>query len=329
MLKGRLEATAAPLVRVAFSGDGRRLAAADEKGIIHVLGAAAGTPESSIPSGSTAPLHVEFTQDDAVLVVDAGGNAVAWDAETPWKLAGTIGSPVVDSSPPSVAGAATPPPFTGRVTALAFSPDGSLLATGDGEPSRSGHLKVWKLADRSLLWSVDDAHSDTLSDIQFSYDGRFVATAGTDKFVRIFSAEDGRLVRSLEGHTGHVLGVGWQADGKTLASCGADNVIKVWDVEKGEQRQTIGGYGKQVTAVSFVGIGGETISCSGDRTVRRHQAADRKQIRTFDGASDFIHCLSITPAGGIIAAGDENGVVRVWSVSDGKQLLVLEPPKAE
>ncbi len=335
-LRGQLEATATPLRALAFSSDGRRLAAVDEKGVIHIIGAGKGTPVSSIESGSASLLHVAFTPDQGVLVVDANGSAGEWDAETPWKLLGRIGSSAAESSAAesSAAGssadsAATPPPFTGRVTALAFNPDGSLLATGDGEPSRSGHLKVWKISGRSLLWAVDDAHSDTLSDIQFSHDGKYIATAGTDKFVRLFAVEDGKLVRSLEGHTGHVLGVGWQADGRTLASCGADGVVKIWDVEKGEQRQTIGGYGKQVTAVSFVGIGGETISCSGDRTVRRHQAADKRQIRTFDGASEFVHCLSITPDGGIVAVGDENGVVRIWNASDGRQLLVLEPPKAE
>ncbi len=318
-LSEQLKATEAPLLAVAFSSDGRRLAASDENGIIHVLGGESGTPVSSIESGSKDLRHLAFTPSHDVLAADAGGNAVEWVAETPWRLTGKIGS--------SVSTATTQPPFTDRVTALAFSPDGSLLATGDGEPSRSGHLKVWKVADRSLLWAVDDAHSDTLSDIQFSYDGKYIATAGTDKFVRLFSARDGKLVRSLEGHTGHVLGVGWQADGKLLASCGADNVVKVWDVEKGEQRQTIGGYKKQVTAVRFVGIGGEAISCSGDRTVRRHQAANKKQVRTFGGASEFLHCLTLTQDGSLIATGDQNGVVRIWNANDGKQLLTLEPPK--
>ena len=81
-----------------------------------------------------------------------------------------------------------------------------------------------------------------------------LATCGADKFVKVFEVPSGKFLKSFEGHTHHVLDVGWKADGKLLASAGADNVVKVWDYEKGEQVRTIGTQArKQMTRLVFIG----------------------------------------------------------------------------
>ena len=67
-----------------------------------------------------------------------------WDTNPQWTLARTIGS--VDSTDA----------LADRVTALDFSPNGKLLATGSGEPSRSGELKIWNVADGALVREVKE-----------------------------------------------------------------------------------------------------------------------------------------------------------------------------
>ena len=155
------------------------------------------------------------------------------------------------------------PLLADRVTALDFSPDSRLLASGSGEPSRSGELKIWNVADGTLTREITDAHSDSIFGVDFSPDGKYLASCGADKFVKVFDLGTGKLTRSFEGHTHHVLSVAWQAQGRTLASGGADNVIKVWNFETGEQQRTIAGFAKEVTAVAFIGPGDEAISCAG------------------------------------------------------------------
>ena len=59
-------------------------------------------------------------------------------------------------------------PLIDRVTSLDFSPDGKLLASGGGDPSRSGELKLWNVADGTLAKDLPDAHSDTVLGIKFS-----------------------------------------------------------------------------------------------------------------------------------------------------------------
>src|SRR5690606_18653551 len=108
-----------------------------------------------------------------------------------------------------------------RVTALDFSPAGDLLATGGGAPSRGGELKLWNVATGQLEREILDAHSDTVLAIEFSPDGKYLATCGADRFMKVFEVASGTLVKAFEGHTHHVLGVSWRADGRLLVTSGA------------------------------------------------------------------------------------------------------------
>ena len=97
----------------------------------------------------------------------------------------------------------------------------------------------------------------------------FWPASAADRFVKVFNVADGKLVRSFEGHTHHVLDVTWKSDGKVLASCGADNVIKVWDFITGDQLRTTAAFEKEVTAID----------------VRRRHAASARQLGRQDRAA--------------------------------------------
>jgi len=224
-----------------------------------------------------------------------------------WTLKRAIGS-VDDSSI-----------LIGRITALAFSPDGQLLATGSGDPSRSGELKIWHVESGESWGVIADAHSDTILGMEFSPDGRYLATGSTDRFAKVFHVKTRLLAHNFEGHTHHVLDVAWRADGKVLVSCGADNVIKFWDVETGEQKKTISGYEKEVTSLSFIGKSNRLLISSGDPVVRFGE-------RRLSGVSGFVHTSAVSADGQTIMAGDEDGRLLVWKASNLVPLHILSPP---
>lgn len=298
-----------------FSFDSTRLVIADDQGTAHLFDAEDGTTLIANPLGNT-PLRGFFaTSNGTIVSVDDQNQIAVWNTEPKWVLEQTIGN--VDA----------PDVFIDRVLALDFSEDGKLLATGSGEPSRSGELKIWRVEDGQLVHTMKDAHSDTIFGLDFSLDGQYIASAAADRFVKTFRVDDGSFVRGFEGHTHHVLDVTWQAKGRQLASAGADQVIKIWDFETGEQKRTISGFGKEVTAVSFMGTGTSTLSSSGDKSVRIHDTNNGNVIRTLAGADDFLFTVSASIDGTNVVAGGQSGVLRLWNGNDGKLVNSLEPPK--
>ncbi|HEY2148418.1 MAG TPA: c-type cytochrome domain-containing protein, partial [Pirellulales bacterium] len=270
---------------LAFSPDNMYLAVAGDNKLVQTWSAETGAPADTF-TGLTAVVQVvAYASSGGILAGAADKSVVLWNAQPSWTLQRTIGT------------ADDPKKLVDRVISLDFSPDGKLLATGSGEPSRSGELKLWNPADGGLVRTITDAHSDTIFCVRFSPSGEQIASCGADRFVKVWTTATGALVRAFEGHTHHVLGVAWQADGKGLASCGADNVVKVWDVSTGDQRRTIEGFGKEVTAITFVGGMPRVLTTSGDRTVRLHNTENGGNERNFGGPNDFLYTLAVTPDG--------------------------------
>ncbi|MEZ6122807.1 MAG: c-type cytochrome domain-containing protein [Planctomycetaceae bacterium] len=250
-----------------------------------------------------------------LIVQQADGQLMTLNPFPAWQLARILG-PQPDNKP-SV--------FVDRVLSLAFSPDGSILAAGGGEASRSGEVTLWNVSDGSLIRSLPEAHSDTVYGLDFSADGKLLATAAADKFVKVFDVATGNHVRSYEGHTHHVMDVSWKGDRTQLVSAGADNAIKVWDAETGEQARTITTYQKQVTALEFIGMEDDFISCSGDKRVFRHKASNGGTVREFGGCPDYVYCSATTADGTIVVAGCEDGILRVWNGANGQSVATFGP----
>ena len=310
--------TAAMHVVAAVFIPGMPLAATiEQSGTVRIWDTGDGSPVDVISSEQPVDGVVTATSCNGRLVTIAsdGGTKTAVDLFPEWQLVRNLGSQTDGTD--SV--------FTDRVLALAFSPDGSRLAAGGGEASRSGQLTIWKTTDWTLERQIPDAHSDTVYGLDFSADGQLLASGAADKFVKVFSVETGAHMRSYEGHTHHVMDVSWKADRTSLASAGADNVIKVWNAETGEQRRTISTYKKQVTSVQYIGLEDNILSSSGDRRVILHRAGDGAAYREFGGSSDFVYCSAITHDGQIVVAGGEDGVVRVWNGADAVAVTKFEP----
>src|SRR5260370_1036131 len=251
-----------------------------------------------------------FSPDGKFLASGSFQEVIIWDAQT-----GTIRHKLSG--------------FAERVVALAFSGKGNLLACGGGAASEDGELKVFDANAGTLVVDIKNSHSDTGYGVCFNADGKMLASCGADKFVKVFEIPSGKFVKSFEGHTHHVLDVGWRADGKMLASAGADNVIKVWNFDTGEQARTMTGHGKQVTRLLFVGTSPRIITCSGDQSIRMWNVDSGGTERQFTSGNDFLYAVGVSPDGAIVAAGGEEGIVRLYNGTNAQLIKQLLPPSVE
>ena len=299
-----------PEVRdLSFADDGRTLVSVGSRVQLWDVGSA--TVLDGWSYGEETATGGGFSPSQELVILLEDGTVVLAEGSPRWVLDKVLGSTEGES------------PFTDRVTALDFDSEAKLLAAGGGQPSRSGELQLWNVAEGKLLKSFPDAHSDTIFDVEFSPDDQLLATGAADRFARLFDVEAGEIVRTFEGHTHHVLSVGWRADGRVLATAGADKVVKVWDVRTGEQQRTIEGFNKEVTAVDFVALGSEIAVSSGDSSVSLKETSDGRNVRTFPGTEDFVYAVDVTADGKLLIAGGQDGTVRVWS-ADGKSVAVFQ-----
>lgn len=206
---------------------------------------------------------------------------------------------------------ATLPDHADLVRALAFSPDGSLLAAAGGKPAREGEIKIWKIADRSLIRTIK-GHKDNLLDVAFSPDGKLLASASYDKLVKIWNVETGEEVRTLKNHVDAVYAVAFSPDGKTLASAAGDRTVKLWDVAEGKLTLTLSDALDAVLTVAFDPSGRFLAAGSAD-----------KMLRVWDlGASQEKFNQSAVTAGSLVGSSfaHEGAVLKVLYSPDGKSI---------
>ena len=291
---------------LAISADGTTLAAGTQKMGVRFWSLATLQPLDTLQRGRDTA-RVVFTPNGDIIAAFAD-KSLSRFAPASWRKMRQIGD------------GTSAKPFSGRVLALAFHPRGGLLATGSGIPSRSGELKLWNVHNGTRQNEITKPHDDTITGLAFSPDGEQLATASTDRFVKIHRLDTGALLHKMEGHTNHVLDVAWSADGQTIASAGADKVTKLWSAETGKQTKSEGGYRKEVTSIEFLGTSNALLSSAGDKTVK---AAGQN----LGGIESFIYTVTTPPDGRIIVAGGEDGFLRVWRAKDRKLLYSFPPPE--
>jgi WD40 repeat protein/serine/threonine protein kinase/tetratricopeptide (TPR) repeat protein len=136
---------------------------------------------------------------------------------------------------------------SGYCTSLAFSKDGTLLASG----SRDGTAMIWSTRGWKAIQSLQNSDRrtgdvDELADrigveptfvecVAFAPDGRTLAMASQGTTVQLWDVASGKLKTRLEGHASAVRAVVFSPDGRTLASGGTDRTVRLWNVEMGRE----------------------------------------------------------------------------------------------
>jgi WD40 repeat protein/transcriptional regulator with XRE-family HTH domain len=207
---------------------------------------------------------------------------------------------------------------SGPVNSVAFSPDGTTLATASSDAT----VRLWNTASRQVTATLT-GHTGAVTSVAYSADGTRLATAGADGTVRLWDAATHRMTATLPGHQGAVRSVAFSPDGHTLVSGGSDRTVRLWNVPDGTARAVLTGHTDWVMAVAFAPDGHTVASASADRTVRIWDVTNSQPPMVLAGHSDQVLGVAFSPDGHTLASGGADRTVRLWNLPDGTLRSVL------
>ena len=284
---------------VAFSPDGRWLAAGATDGLVYVLDAQTFELLRWLEGHAGEVNSVAFSPDGARLASGSHDRTVRlWDVASGAALQRLEGHEYT-------------------VTSVAFSPDGARLASGSDDST----VRLWDAASGTALQWLE-GHRGTVTSVAFSPDGARLASGSYDQTVRLWDAASGAALQRLDGHGSTVTSVAYSPDGARLASGSDDRTVRLWDAASGAVLQRLVGHEYWVRSVAFSPDGARLASGSDDKTVRLWDVESGKDLQTLEGHTGSIVSLVFTADGEWLLSLAEDRTARLWRLADGASAVV-------
>ena len=170
-------------------------------------------------------------------------------------------------------------------------------------------------------------HTNIVSAVSFSSDGRMIASGGWDGTIRLWDVGTGKLKVTLIGHTGFVHSISFSSNGRILASGDGllgDNTIRLWDTTSGAHLRTLTGHTNTVISVSFSPDGRTLASGSSDGTVCLWEVATSSLKNTLTGdTTGAVFSVCFSPDGRTLASGSSDKTICLWDATTGMRLRTL------
>ncbi len=183
-----------------------------------------------------------------------------------------------------------------------------------------------KILDNGNVMSNFKAHSDTVNIIRFSPDGKIMVSGSKDRFIKLWSIPDGKLIKR-GGHARNLNTVSFSPDGKTMAS-GCDKIIKLWSIPDGKLLKTFEGNSYyNINKVIFSPNGNKLVSLYGGhlkKMINIWSVSDGKLLKTLKGHSKFFNLVNFSPDGNSFASVSDDKTIELWSIWDGELIKSLE-----
>ncbi len=197
------------------------------------------------------------------------------------------------------------------VYSAAFSPDGTLVATGSFDQA----IKLWdaKTGKEVRTFAGTTGHQNLVLSVAFSPDGGSLASGASDNTARVWDVPTSAPVRDFP-QTAAARGVAVSPDGKLLAVPGADGSIKLWNTADGKPAGNLIGHPGGATGVSFTPNGTTLVSSGVDGILRYWNPATGLQLGQVGAHAGSINGVVTLPGNTGIASVGDDGTLKWWLI---------------
>ena len=205
------------------------------------------------------------------------------------------------------------------VCALAFSPDGKILAAGYG--FSDAVIRLWDAVSGASLGELI-GHRGMVTHLFFAPDGLLLYSASSDHTIRVWDVNQHRQVAWLNGHPGGFTGLALCPDGKTLVSSSNDGSVRVWDPDHKPRPPAYVVLPVQSArfGAPFTSDSRQLITASLTNSVIVWDVASTREVERIPDLGTNNMSIALSPDNRLVAVGNTGGVVKVWD-RDSRRLV--------
>lgn len=193
------------------------------------------------------------------------------------------------------------------------------LKQADAELKTKANAALWRTVLSIQEYNRLDGHTAAVLTVDFSPDGKQIATAGVDGTIKLWQP-DGTLIKTWQGHASVVRSIKFSPDGTLLATGGDDKIINLWRRD-GTLFKRLPLHSSGIWSLDFSPTGATLISAGPDHAVEVW-SREGKWLMSLPGEQSGVRVVAYSPDGQMIAAGNTNATIELWH-SNGTQRQTL------
>jgi WD40 repeat protein len=268
-----------------------------------MLGILAGGAVHAAPPPRIVPAHKRYVtalafspNDKQLYTASDDGTSKRWDAAT--------GKLLAESKADS------------PLTALIVCPKNNRVITG----AWNGSLRYVEI-DRAVRARPIRAHTENITALALSADGRWLATGSGDDTARIWDTKTDKPVLTIEhGNEYDVTCLAFDPAGKWLLTGDGEGTVRFFDTVKGQEIQRFQCHEETIAGAAVLDNGKKFLTASWDDTIKVWDAVTGTELQALAGHTDDVTCAALSRDGKTLVTGSADRTVRCWDIATGKAI---------